>query len=176
MVPKTKIEQVGKNSVLSVHKLGKKYFKITIFQDLQIMKSQNVVTGKNIAVLNYQFYSIINFFMSRAQNTKLQPFQHRLAEAAACKSLPCPTCDQRGDCATASQECTWAQQLSPSCSLARTNCSILAYIPKPKHGGGGGGWTKKKKNQKNLRMQQFYLHSLSQAHHPICSAHYMDSP
>lgn len=71
------------------------------------MKSQNVVTGKHIAELNYRFYCIINFFMSTVQNTKLQPFQHRLAEAAACKNLPPPTCDQQGDYASASQECTW---------------------------------------------------------------------
>lgn len=103
MVPKTKREQLGKNKV---HKLRKIYFKIIILQDLQIMESQNVVTGKNIAVINYQFYCIINFFMSRVQNTKFQPFQHRLAEAAACKNLPPPTCDQQGDCATASEKCT----------------------------------------------------------------------
>lgn len=137
------------------------------------MKSQNVVTGKNIAVLNYQFYSIINFFMSRAQNTKLQPFQHRLAEAAACKSLPCSTCDQRGDCATASQECTWAQQLSPSCSLARTNCSILAYIPKPKHGGGGGVVDKKTKKPKKFENAAvlFTLSVTSTSSHLLCSLH-----
>lgn len=77
------------------------------------MKSQNVVTGEDIAVLNYQFYCIINFFVSTVQNTNSSCFQLWLAEAAAYKSLPPPTCDQQGDWATASQECTWAQ-LSPS--------------------------------------------------------------
>lgn len=131
------------------------------------MKSQNVVTGKHIAVLNYQFYCIINFFMSTAQNTKLQPFQHRLAETAAHNNLPPRTCDQQGDHASAAQECTWAQQLPPSRSEARTTCNILAYIPNPKNGG---------KKRKEWRMQQCYLRSLPQAHHPICSAHYTDSP
>lgn len=59
------------------------------------MKSQNVVTGEDIAVLNYQFYCIINFFVSTVQNTNSSCFQLWLAEAAACKSLPPPTCDQQ---------------------------------------------------------------------------------
>lgn len=134
MVSKTKIEQVGKNKCFVNTQTRKYYLKITILWDLQIMKSQNVETGKNIAVLNYQFYYIINLFVSRAQNINFQLFQHRLAEAAAYKSLPPPTCDQQGDWATAFQECTWAQ-LPPSWSQAKTSCSFSANISKTKNGG-----------------------------------------
>lgn len=49
MVPKTKIEQVGRNKVLCTQ-TKKKYFKTTMLEDLQIMKSQNVVTGKNLII------------------------------------------------------------------------------------------------------------------------------
>jgi len=50
-----------------------------------------VETGKNIAVLNYQFYCTFNFFTNTVQNTKFQSFQHRLAETAAHRNLPSPT-------------------------------------------------------------------------------------
>lgn len=72
------------------------------------MKSQNVETEKTIAVLNYQSYCIINFFMDTVQNTKFQSFQHWLAETAAYKDLPSSTNGQQGDYATATQECTWS--------------------------------------------------------------------
>lgn len=47
-------------------------------------------TGKNIAVLNYQFYCIINFFMKAVQNSKFQSFQHRLAETEEYKTCLLP--------------------------------------------------------------------------------------
>lgn len=140
------------------------YSKITVLQVFQEMKPPNAETGKNIAVLNYRFYCIINLFMNTVRNTKFQSFQQRQQHTKP-SFLPPMT----------SKEIRQLLLRHPpghnNAHLVISSKNKMQYIfqltQPPK---------KTNKKRKKKIQNVVALFTLPQAHHPTCSAYYTDSP